>query len=156
MISRTLLAAGAVALLAAPALAQHTTHQTPSSPSSSSSASAPQSPTASSGTLQIQPGSTVTGSDGQALGQLEGVRTNAAGQQELTVRGSDGQLRAVPTAGLRQEGSGLVVGWSSSDYQAAPAIAEPPTAASSTGEPGTPPSTEPDASGTDAEDEPQG
>ena len=33
---------------------------------------------------------------------LEGVRNNAEGKQELTVRGADGQVRGVPLAGIRQ------------------------------------------------------
>lgn len=98
-----------------------------------------------SGTLQLQPGTNVRGADGAVLGRLEGVRTNDAGEQELTVRGSDGQVRAVPLGGLRQEGADVAVAWSTAEFQAAPAIAgdadatpgAPPTDAM------TPPSTTP-------------
>jgi hypothetical protein len=75
-------------------------------------------------TLTLQPGSDVIGSDGDVLGQLEGARNTDAGQ-ELTVRGPDGQLRGVPVAGgVRQEGEGVAVGWTSVQFSAAPAIAE--------------------------------
>jgi hypothetical protein len=125
MISRTLLAASAVALLTAPALAQDAGTPPSTAPSQTQQTSpAP----AASGSLQLQPGSNVTGSDGQVLGQLEGVRVNDAGEQELTVRGSDGQLRGVPVGGLRQDGTGVVVAWSLTEYQAAPAIAGSPSA----------------------------
>lgn len=115
----TLLAgmAGALLLsapaLAAPALvfAQET------DPAQTAPATAAESPA-----LSLQPGATVKGSDGATLGQLVGVRAGAAGQQELTVRGADGQLRAVPLAGLRQDGGEVIVGWSGSEFQAAPAI----------------------------------
>lgn len=83
----------------------------------------PAAPAAQPGTLQLQPGSDVKGSDGSVLGKLEGVRNNDAGEQELTVRGADGQLRGVPLAGLKQEGAGVSVGWTTAEYTAAPAIA---------------------------------
>ena len=85
MIRKTLLLSGIAGLMmtAAPALAQDASStQTPPA-------------AASSGTLSLQPGSDVKGSDGSVLGKLEGVQTNAAGAQELTVRGADGQLRGV-------------------------------------------------------------
>ena len=66
------------------------------------------------------------------LGQLEGVQANAAGDQELTVRGADGQLRAVPLAGIRQEGSNVVVAYTKAEYDAAapiPGAAPAPAAA---------------------------
>ena len=112
MIRKTLLLSGIAGLMmtAAPALAQD--------------ASATQTPpaAASSGTLSLQPGSDVKGSDGSVLGKLEGVQTNAAGAQELTVRGADGQLRGVPLGGLKQDGAGVSVAWTTTEYQAAPAI----------------------------------
>lgn len=83
------------------------------------------------GTLTLQPGSDVKGSDGAVLGKLEGTRTNA-GAQELTVRGTDGQLRGVPLAGLKPEGTGVTVGWTLAEYTAAPAIPGTPDAPSST------------------------
>lgn len=114
MIRKTLLLSGIAGLMmtAAPALAQD--------------ASATQTPpaAASSGSLSLQPGSDVKGSDGSVLGKLEGVQTNAAGAQELTVRGADGQLRGVPLGGLKQEGAGVSVAWTAAEYQAAPAITD--------------------------------
>lgn len=122
MIRSTTLLTGiaGVMLMAAPAFAQD---PNPTEAPASAEAQAPAQP----GTLQIQPGSDVKGSDGSVLGKLEGVR-NHNGAQELTVRGSDGKVRGVPLAGLRQEGSGVVVGWTSSDYQAAPEITDGSTA----------------------------
>lgn len=73
--------------------------------------------------LTLQPGAIVRDSAGTELGRLEGVRNGAAGQ-ELTVRGSDGQLRGVPIGGIRQEGDAVVVDFSSGDFLAAPAITE--------------------------------
>ena len=116
-------------LTAAPALAQEMAtppaqSETPApTPSQIPPAPATSAPAAQPATLQIQPGSDVKGSDGTVLGKLEGVRDNDAGEQELTVRGADGQLRGVPLGGLRQEGAGVVVGWTSAEYTAAPAIA---------------------------------
>lgn len=85
---------------------------------------AQQAPTAqaqSAGAVTLTPGATVRGSDG-VLGTLVGVQTGASGEQELTVRGSDGQVRAVPLGGFRQDGSDIVVGWSTAEYAAAPII----------------------------------
>lgn len=122
MIRKTLLLSGIAGLMmtAAPALAQD--------------ASATQTPpaAASSGSLSLQPGSDVKGSDGTVLGKLEGVQTNAAGAQELTVRGTDGKLRGVPLGGLKQDGAGVSVALTAAEYQAAPAIADDAAAPSST------------------------
>lgn len=136
MIRKLALLAGVAGVMAAaPALAQDAAA---TAPAESAPAAQPQS-------LTLQPGSSVTGSDGVRLGALEGARTNAAGQQELTVRGDDGQLRAVPLGGLRQEGTGVAVGWSSAEYTAAPAIT--PDAGSSgqdaSGETSSPPAADP-------------
>jgi hypothetical protein len=107
-------------LMTAPAFAQDSTApQTPPAPAEAAPPAAEQP-----ATLTLQPGSDVKGSDGMVLGQLEGARTTGTGQ-ELTVRGPDGQLRAVPvTAGVRQEGAGVAVGWTSAQFSAAPAITE--------------------------------
>jgi len=115
MIRKTALLAGVASalLMTAPAFAQDTPQDTP--PTTETPA-APQ-------RLELQPGATVRGVDGE-LGKLEGARRNDAGQQELTVRGPDGQLRAVPLAGLKQEGADVVVGWTTAEYQAAPVIAD--------------------------------
>ena len=120
MIRKTALLAGIAGLMltAAPAaFAQDTS--TPSAPTQTPPADAP---AAQPGSLQLQPGSEVKGSDGVILGKLEGVRHNDAGEQELTVRGADGQVRGVPLAGLKPEGTGVSVGWTSAEYTAAPAI----------------------------------
>jgi hypothetical protein len=119
-------------LMTAPAFAQDGTAapQTPA-PASPPATEQPQ-------TLSLSPGSDVKGSDGTVLGKLEGVRNTADGQ-ELTVRGADGVLRGVPVSGgVQQDGAGVAVGWSGSQFSAAPAIeggAEPATPA----EPAAPP-----------------
>jgi len=103
--------AGLFLLTAPAAFAQDPAPQTP-----------PTSPEASaSQTVSLQPGAMVKGSDGSTLGTLEGAQNGASGQ-EITVRGSDGKLRGVPVAGLTQNGSDVVVAWSSSQYSAAPEI----------------------------------
>lgn len=101
-------------LMTAPAFAQDSTAA--QTPAPATAAEQPQ-------TLTLQPGSDVVGSDGAVLGKLEGARNTPAGQ-ELTVRGADGQLRGVPVSGgVRQEGVGVAVGWTTAQFQAAPAIA---------------------------------
>ena len=114
MIRKTVLLAGVTAALftAAPALAQ----DAPAAP--------PAAAAQASGSIQLQPGSSVKGSDGSVLGTLEGVQSNAAGEQELTVRGADGDLRGVPLGGLTQQGSDVVVGWSSAEFNTAPVVEE--------------------------------
>ena len=116
-------------LMTAPAFAQDSTAPQTPAPASPPAAEQPR-------TLELQPGSNVTGSDGTVLGALEGVRDGPGGQ-ELTVRGPDGALRGVPTAGgVEQDGPGVKVGWTSSQFSAAPAIGTP-------AEPAAPASTEP-------------
>jgi len=114
-------------LMTAPAFAQDSTApQTPpaaeTAPPAGEQAAADQP-----ATLTLQPGSDVVGSDGTVLGQLEGARNGANGQ-ELTVRGADGQLRAVPVSGgVRQEGEGVAVGWTSAQFSAAPSLTDSST-----------------------------
>jgi len=119
-------------LMTAPAFAQDSTApQTPPAPAEAAppAAEQPQS-------LTLQPGSDVKGSDGTVLGQLEGARNTEAGQ-ELTVRGSDGVLRGVPVSGgVRQEGEGVAVGWTSAQFASAPSITE---SAAPVAEPAAPP-----------------
>jgi len=151
MILKTALMTGIATLMlsAAPALAQDAMapaapNPTPQTPPA---AAAPAQPAA----LTLTPGSDVTGSDGTVLGKLVGARTVASGEQELTVRGADGTLRGVPLGGLRQEGAGVVVGWTSAEYQAAPAItdaaatpgATPGAAPAPVSDPAAAPTTEP-------------
>ena len=114
MIRKTVLLAGVAAALltAAPAFAQD------------AAAPAPAAQAAASGSIQLQPGSSVKGSDGSVLGTLEGVQSNAAGEQELTVRGADGDLRGVPLGGLTQQGADVVVGISSAEFNTAPVVEE--------------------------------
>lgn len=132
MIRKTaLLASVATLFIAAPALAQEApadamtapapagVPQSQSTPTASTSAEATAEATAEPQALRLTAGSNVTSSDGIVLGQLQGAQTNASGEQELTVKGSDGQIRAVPLNGLRQEGEGVVVGWSQAEFNAA-------------------------------------
>lgn len=120
-------------LMTAPAFAQDSTvPQTPSdqipaaqTPAASETGQQPagEAQSAQPQQLTLQPGAVVRGSDGAELGRLEGVRNGAAGQ-ELTIRGSDGQLRAVSTTGIRQDGDAVVVGSSSGEFQSSPAITD--------------------------------
>lgn len=114
MIRKTVLLAGVAAALltAAPAFAQDVP------------ATAPTAEAQAQGSIQLQPGSNVKGSDGAVLGTLEGVQANAAGEQELTVRGADGDLRGVPLGGLTQQGADVVVGISSAEFSTAPVVEE--------------------------------
>ncbi|WP_309627245.1 superoxide dismutase [Brevundimonas sp.] len=114
MIRKTVLLAGVAAALltAAPAFAQD------------APAAAPTAEAQAQGSIQLQPGSNVKGSDGTVLGTLEGVQSNAAGEQELTVRGPDGDLRGVPLGGLTQQGADVVVGISSAEFSTAPVVEE--------------------------------
>ena len=91
MTIKTAFLAGAAAVLmtSAPALAQ----DAPASATPAAPAAQPQS-------LTLTPGATVKGSDGAEIGKLVGAQNNASGEQELTVRGADGQVRAVPLPGI--------------------------------------------------------
>jgi len=110
-------------LMTAPAFAQDSTAPQTQEPAPAAAAAAAQ-PAAEQPTLTLQPGSDVKGSDGTVLGQLEGARNTEAGQ-ELTVRGADGQLRGVPVSGgVRQDGEGVAVGWTTAQFAAAPAITD--------------------------------
>ncbi|HRO32507.1 MAG TPA: hypothetical protein PLQ03_03760 [Brevundimonas sp.] len=115
MIRKTTLLAGVAGavLFAAPALAQDIPAQEPAPATT---------PAPAQGSMTIQPGSDVKSENGARLGALEGVRTNDVGQQELEVRGDDGQLRAVPLGGLRQDGETLIVALTPEQYQAAPVV----------------------------------
>ena len=115
MTIKTVLLAGAAAafMTAAPALAQEATPAPAAAPAAAASSQQ---------SLSLNPGSSVSGPDGE-LGKLEGVQTNAEGKQELTVRGADGQLRAVPLSGIRQEGAGVVVAYTKAEFDAASPIA---------------------------------
>ncbi len=114
-IKNALLAGAAAAFLtAAPALAQDATPPA-QDPAATAAPAQPSS-------LTLTPGANVRGPDG-ALGQLEGVQSNAQGQQELTVRGADGQVRGVPLAGIRQEGQDVVVDYTKAEFDAAAPVA---------------------------------
>ncbi|WP_447911373.1 superoxide dismutase [Brevundimonas bullata] len=118
MIRKTALLTGIAGafLFAAPVLAQDaTTSQTPEPAAAEATAAQPQS-------LTLTPGSTVKSADGSELGKLVGAQNGASGQ-ELTVRGADGSVRAVPVAGIRQDGADIVVNASLSDFQAATLVA---------------------------------
>lgn len=120
MTIKTVLLAGAAAafMTAAPAMAQETTPAPAAAPAAAASSQQ---------SLSLNPGSGVAGPDGE-LGKLEGVQSNAEGKQELTVRGADGQLRAVPLSGIRQEGTGVVVAYTKAEFDAAAPIAGAPPA----------------------------
>lgn len=120
-IKTALLASAAAFMIAAPALAQEAPAAAPAqTPAPAAAASSQQS-------LSLNPGSSVSGPDGE-LGKLEGVQNDAEGKQELTVRGADGQLRAVPLSGIRQEGTGVVVAYTKAEFDAAAAIPGAPAA----------------------------
>jgi len=125
-------------LMTAPAFAQDSTApQTPPAPAEQAAAPAPTQ------SLTLQPGSDVKGSDGAVLGKLEGARNTEAGQ-ELTVRGADGALRGIPVSGgVRQDGAGVAVGWTSAQFSAAAAIEGDASPASDDAAP-TEPATTPD------------
>jgi hypothetical protein len=108
-------------LMTAPAFAQDGTAPQAQEPAPAAAAAQP---AAERPTLSLQPGSDVKGSDGMVLGRLEGARNTEAGQ-ELTVRGTDGLLRGVPVSGgVRQDGEGVAVGWTSAQFSAAPSITD--------------------------------
>ena len=132
-----LASAAATVLTAAPALAQET--QPAQAP-----ATAPATAPAARPSLSLTPGSTVRGPDGD-LGKLEGVRTNAEGKQELTVRGADGQLRGVPLAGIRQDGEAVAVAYTKAEFDVAAPIPGAPAApaASEPTDPAAPPASDP-------------
>ncbi len=143
MIRKTVLLtgiAGAI-LFAAPALAQDAMSPTPVPDQNPVATAAPQA--APSGALQLQPGTNVKGSDGSVLGKLEGVRSNDAGEQELTVRGTDGQLRGVPLGGLSQEGADVAVAWTTAEFTAAPTLSADAAASTPPADPMVPPASPP-------------
>lgn len=122
MFARTafLTSAAVLVLGSAPAFAQDAmTQSPPPAPQTAEPAAAP-----AAGTMQIQPGSEVKGSDGMVLGKLEGVHT-VNGAQELKVRGSDGVLRGVPLSGLKPDGAGIAVAWTTPEFESAAPITEP-------------------------------
>lgn len=118
-------------LLSAPAFAQDgTAPQTPPAAAPTATTQAP--------TLSLQPGMTVRGADGE-LGVLVGARTHA-GAQQLTVKGADGTVRAVPITGIRQDGEDVVVDFTLEQYATAESVTQPATPATPA-EPGVTPAT---------------
>ena len=119
MIRKTALLTGLAGafLIAAPAFAQDAT--TPQTPEPAPAEAAPAQPQS----LTLTPGAVVKSADGSELGKLVGAQNGASGQ-ELTVRGADGVVRAVPVAGIRQDGDAIVINASLSDFQAAAPIAD--------------------------------
>ena len=133
-IKTALLASAAAFMIAAPALAQEAPAAAPAqTPAPAEAASSQQS-------LSLNPGSSVSGPDGE-LGKLEGVQNNAEGKQELTVRGADGQLRAVPLSGIRQENGGVAVAYTKAEFDAAAAIPGAPAAPAPAAAPAAAPTT---------------
>jgi hypothetical protein len=112
--------AAAAFMIASPVLAQDAATAAPQTPATQEPAAQP--------SLSLTPGTSVQGPDGE-LGKLEGVQNNASGAQELTVRGADGQLRAVPLNGIRQEGANVAVAYTKAEFDAAAPIPGAPAAA---------------------------
>ena len=144
-IKTALLASAAAFMFAAPALAQETPATAPTQ--------APAAAAASQQSLSLNPGMTVSGPDGE-LGKLEGVQNNAEGKQELTVRGADGQLRAVPLSGIRQENGGVAVAYTKAEFDAAAAIAGAAAAPAAAQAPSADPAAAPTAPAADPMAEP--
>jgi hypothetical protein len=132
MIRKTALMAGVAGALmfAAPAIAQEAPQDAPAAPPAAEAAQ-PQ-------TLTLTPGASVKSEDGSVLGTLEGARNAPDGSQELTVRGADGQVRAVALAGLRQDGADVVVAQTQADFNASPAVQADTTPAPSSQPPAVP------------------
>lgn len=151
MIRKTALLTGIAGALfiAAPAFAQEaTTPQTPEPAPAEAAAAQPQS-------LTLTPGSTVKSADGSEIGKLVGVQNGANGQ-ELTVRTADGQVRPVPLAGIRQDGSDIVVDATASDVQSAPPIASDTAEATPTPDADAAQDDQPAADEPQSADEPKG
>jgi len=136
MIRKTALLSGIAGALmfAAPALAQEAPQDADAPATATQEAAQPQS-------LTLTPGTAVKSADGTELGKLVGVQNGASGQ-ELTVRGADGSVRPVSVAGIKQQGTDIVVDATASDFQTAapiagaePAPAAEPTPAEPTDEP---------------------
>lgn len=109
-------------LMAAPAFAQDATSpQTPPASAEVEAEAAVEAETQAP-TLSLTPGAIVQGPDGQ-LGVLVGARLHA-GAQQLTVKGEDGVIRAVPIDGIRQEGEAVVVDFTLGQYAEAEVITE--------------------------------
>jgi hypothetical protein len=88
--------------------------------------------------LTLEAGAIVRGSDGQ-LGVLVGSRMNGA-RQQITVRGEDGLVRAVPIDGIRQDGDAVVVDFTLEQFAAADTVTQPAVPATPA-EPGVTPAT---------------
>ena len=114
MIRKTALLTGVAAALAfsAPALAQDAV--IPAAPEA-----APAQP-AEGSQLALQPGAEVAGTDGVVFGRLDGAGQGADGSVALHVRTEDGQVKAVPAAGVSMNGATIVTGWSKAQFDAAP------------------------------------
>jgi hypothetical protein len=109
MIRKTaLLTATAIALFAAPALAQEADMSAPAQPEATAQAEG-----------SVVPGAQVQASDGTLLGVLEGATTDATGQQALAVRTEDGSLKTVPMAGASLSDGAVVTAWTEAEFDAA-------------------------------------
>ena len=109
MIRRMLLPAAAILLLATPALAQ----DPPISPPSQTEPVPSQNP-------PFTTGSPVVAVDGAALGVLEHVETNAAGQATLHIRAADGTLKAAPGGDASVRNGTVTLSWTRAEFEAAP------------------------------------
>ena len=72
--------------------------------------------------LMVLDGVVVRSSDGVELGQLDSSFRSRSGPEELTVRSSNGQVRAVPAAGARKDSAGLVIGITAAQFRAMPVL----------------------------------
>lgn len=133
-----LLTGVAGALFAAPVLAQDASAGMAPAPVQTQTAEPAQD-----GGVTLQPGADVHGQDGVRLGALEGVQVNDAGQQELTVRGDDGLLRAVSVAGFRVDDGDVFLSASLEDYLAGDVLNDPNQGQGDAAAPTPPPSVEP-------------
>ena len=133
--------AAAAFMIASPVLAQDAATSAPQTPATQQPAA--QEPAAQP-SLSLTPGTPVHGPDGE-LGKLEGVQNNASGAQELTVRGADGQLRAVPLNGVRQDGANVSVDYTKAEFDAAAPIPDAPATAPTSAPSTTSPSSNPPA-----------
>jgi hypothetical protein len=123
MIRKTALMAGVAGalMMAAPALSQETIQDPATDPMTQTE---PMTEAEVEAEASVAPGAEVKASDGASLGILEGAGVDAAGQQTLQIRGSDGQLREAPIAGAALDNGAVVLTWTEAEFEAAPAVSE--------------------------------
>lgn len=114
-------------------------------------------PEASGDELVLTPGTPVVGTQGAALGTLQGAGQAPDGSYNIHVKAADGQVKAVPAAGLTQQGGNIVTAWTQAEFDAAPVDAAATAEATATA-PTAPAGEDADADATaePATDEPTG